>query len=122
MVVFGQKMKIILVIAGYLFCFAIGSVVVRLAIKMISPDYKKQLGKPILDTGFIIGICESFITITLVLLNQLTSLAIIFTAKSIVRSKKMEEKAEYYLVGTMVNFTFSLLVGIIMKIYLQECF
>jgi hypothetical protein len=89
---------------------------------MISPDYEKQLGKPILDTGLIIGICESFITVTLVLLGQITGLAIIFTAKSIIRSKKMEEKAEYYLVGTMVNFTFSLFIGIILNISLQKWF
>ena len=115
-------MKIILIITGYLFCFIVGSLVVRLTIKMISPDFKKQLTKPVLDTGLVIGICESLITITLILMDQITGLAIIFTAKSIIRSKKMEEKAEYYLVGTMVNFTFSLLVGIIMKIYLQRCF
>ncbi|MFQ6002612.1 MAG: hypothetical protein ACE5KJ_02585 [Candidatus Zixiibacteriota bacterium] len=115
-------MKLALVIAGYLFCFFIGSVVVRLTIKMISPDFEKQLGKPILDTGLIIGICESFITITLVLLNQITGLAIIFTAKSIIRSKKMEEKAEYYLVGTLVNFTFSLFVGIMLKMSLEKWF
>lgn len=115
-------MKLVLLGAGYLFCFVIGSLVVRLTIKMLSPDFEKQLGKPVLDTGLIIGICESFITITLALLNHITGLAIIFTAKSIIRSKKTEEKAEYYLVGTMVNFTFSLLVGIIMKISLQRWF
>ena len=115
-------MKLALVIIGYLFCFGIGSVVVRFTIKMISPNFKTQLGKPVLDTGLIIGICESFITLTLVLLNQITGLAIIFTAKSIIRSKKMEEKAEYYLVGTLVNFTFSLFVGIILKIGLQKWF
>jgi hypothetical protein len=115
-------MRLGLVIAGYLFCFVIGSVVVRFTIKMISPDFEKQLGKPVLDTGLIIGICESFITITLVLLSQITGLAIIFTAKSIIRSKKIEEKAEYYLVGTLVNFTFSLFVGIILKVGLQEWF
>lgn len=115
-------MELVLIILGYLFCFVVGSLVVRFAIKVISPDFEKQLTKPILDTGLIIGICESFITITLVLLNQITGLAIVFTAKSIIRSKKMEEKAEYYLVGTMVNFTFSLLVGIILKISLQRWF
>jgi succinate dehydrogenase/fumarate reductase cytochrome b subunit len=115
-------MELVLIISGYLFCFVVGSLVVRLAIKIVSPDFAKQLSKSVLDTGLIIGICESFITITLVLLNQITGLAIIFIAKSIIRSKKMEEKAEYYLVGTMVNFTFSLLVGIILKISLQRWF
>ena len=110
------------IILGYLFCFVIGSVVVRASIRMISPDFEKQLEKPILDTGLIVGICESFITITLVLLNQITGLAIIFTAKSIIRSKKMEEKAEYYLVGTLVNFTFSLFIGIILKLSLERYF
>lgn len=111
---------LLILMTGYLFCFLFGSIVVRFCIRTVDPNYKKELGKPVIDAGLIIGLCESFITISLVLLDALTGLAIIFTAKSIARSKKIEEKAEFYLVGTMVNFSFSLLVGIILKRVLEH--
>jgi len=104
---------------GYLFCFLFGSIFVRFCIRLVDPDYKAELGKPVLDAGLIIGLCESFITISLVLMDALTGLAIIFTAKSIARSKKIEEKAQFYLVGTIVNFSFSLFVGILLKKLLE---
>ncbi len=110
---------LLILVTGYLFCFLFGSIVVRFCIRTVDPNYKKELGKPVVDTGLIIGLCESFITITLVLMNALTGLAIIFTAKSIARSKKIEEKAQFYLVGTIVNFSFSLLTGILLKKFLE---
>ncbi|MFH0930813.1 MAG: hypothetical protein V1890_02600 [Candidatus Zixiibacteriota bacterium] len=110
---------LLILVTGYLFCFIFGSMVVRFCIRKVDPSYKTELGKPVVDTGLIIGLCESFITISLVLMDALTGLAIIFTAKSIARSKKIEEKAEFYLVGTMVNFSFSLLVGILLKRFLE---
>jgi len=110
---------LLILVIGYLFCFLFGSIVVRLSIRTVDPNYKTELGKPVIDTGLIVGLCESFITITLVLMDALTGLAIIFTAKSIARSKKIEEKAQFYLVGTIVNFSFSLLVGILLKKILE---
>ena len=110
---------LVVLVTGYLFCFIIGSMVVRFCIRKVDPNYETELGKPVVDAGLIIGLCESFITITLVLIDALTGLAIIFTAKSIARSKKIEEKAQFYLVGTIVNFSFSLLVGILLKKILE---
>ncbi len=68
-----------------------------------------------MDTGFVVGICENFIIITFILANEITGLALVFAAKTIVRYKDMSEFPEYYLIGTMVNFTFSLLMGVILK-------
>ena len=84
----------------------------------ISRSRKKK--QKIIDTGFVIGICESFIVITLILANEITGLGLVFAAKTIVRYKDISNFPEYFLAGTMVNFTFSLLMGMIIK-YLIIC-
>lgn len=71
--------------------------------------------KKLLRDGKIIGKCENIIILTFVLVGELTGLALIFAAKSIVRQKQIEENAEFYLSGTMVNFTTSLVIAFILK-------
>lgn len=63
------------------------------------------------DTGKIIGRCENLLVVTLVLFNQFPALAIIFAAKGIVRQRDIARDANYYLGGTLVNFTWSVLVA-----------
>jgi len=109
-----------ILLGGYLFCFIVGSFTVRRCIAYVDPNFKKGYDKPVIDTGMIIGLCESFLTITFILTEAITGLAIIFAAKSIVRSKKMEERPEYYLLGTIVNFTFSVFVGVVLKLILDR--
>lgn len=79
----------------------------------ISMSVKRK--KKIMDTGFVVGICENFIIITFILANEITGLALVFAAKTMVRHKEISDYPEYYLAGTMVNFTFSLLMGMIIK-------
>lgn len=111
---------LLILTVGYLFCFIVGSLIVRWSIKTVNPNFIEQLGKPVIDTGLIIGLCESFITITFILMDAITGLALVFAAKSIARSKKIEEKAEFYLLGTVVNFSFSVFVGIILRYILEQ--
>ena len=63
----------------------------------------------------IIGRCENLLIVTFVLANAYTALALIFAAKSIVRSQAMKERADYFIVGTMVNVTFSIIMGFLIK-------
>jgi hypothetical protein len=63
------------------------------------------------DPSAIIGKCENFITVTFVLLDAPEGIAIVFTAKSIVRSEKIRENAGFYLGGTLVNLVWSLAVA-----------
>lgn len=109
-------------IACYLLCFIITNFIVPRCIGSVNPNFEKEVGKSALDTGMIIGKCENFIIVTFILLNAITGLALIFTAKSLVRSEKMKEKSEFYLLGTMVNFTFSVLIGILLKMTLKNYF
>lgn len=69
------------------------------------------LGRSEIDTGRIIGKCENILVVTLVLFNQFPALAIIFAAKGIVRQRDITRDPNYYLGGTLVNFTWSVLVA-----------
>jgi hypothetical protein len=75
------------------------------------------------DTGVIVGKCENLLIPTLILLDAYTALAIIFTAKTIVRAEDMKsENTLYFLAGTMINFTYSVSIGIIMKMIIYIYF
>jgi len=66
------------------------------------------------DTGWLIGRIENTIILTLVVAGQYTALSIIFAAKSWVRVEDTaNENSTYYLAGTMVNFTYSIVVAIV---------
>jgi len=68
-----------------------------------------------LNTGAIVGKCENIIVMLLVLAGEATGIALIFAAKSIVRMEQIRKDPSYYLVGTMVNFTWSLIIGMVTR-------
>ncbi len=103
----------------YIFALATSGMIVELFIginkKRAYSENKKTAGKaPVfnLDTGTIIGKCENILTLTMILLGAYTGLALIFTAKSIIRADLMKKDPKYYLGGTLVNFTYSILIGL----------
>ncbi len=63
------------------------------------------------DPSTVIGKCENLLAVTFVLAGEVMGLALIFTAKSLVRRNEMEGDPGYYLVGTLVNFTWSVAMG-----------
>jgi hypothetical protein len=69
--------------------------------------------------GTIIGKCENFLILTFVLADALTGLALIFAAKSIVRSEAIKKEPRYYLAGTLVNFSFSIMIAYLTREVLQ---
>lgn len=65
------------------------------------------------DTGWLIGRLENVLVLTLVVAGEYTALSIIFAAKSWVRREDTASgNTTYYLAGTLVNFTYSIVVGI----------
>jgi hypothetical protein len=71
------------------------------------------------DTGAVIGKAENVLVLTLMLLQAYTALGVIFAAKSIVRKSDMgREDTSYYLTGTMANFTYSVVVGLVLHLSL----
>ncbi len=61
--------------------------------------------------GGLIGKCENLIIVTFILLDATTALALVFTAKALVRRQDIQEDPGYFLGGTLINFVWSLLVA-----------
>ena len=78
-----------------------------------TPDVRKAT-----LSGAVIGKCENFLALTFVLSGQLTALALVFTAKSIVRLDVIKKDPQYYLGGTLVNLCFSILMGYLIRFLL----
>jgi hypothetical protein len=113
----------LVVLAGYVLAIATSGLVVRGLIgtdegPSAEDDGKGASGKTKYDLGTIIGKCENFLVITLVLADALTGLALVFTAKSIVRADSIKRNPRYYLGGTVVNFTYSVFIGFAIKVIL----
>lgn len=71
------------------------------------------------NAGKWIGICERVLILTFVLTSQFTAIGFLITAKSILRfgdkDKQAEKKTEYILLGTLLSFAASALIGIIIS-------
>ena len=66
------------------------------------------------DTGWLIGRIENVLVLTLILVGAYTALSIIFAAKSWVRYEDTASSdSTYYLAGTLVNFTYSIVFGLV---------
>ena len=109
-----------IVLAGYVLTVATSGLIVRHFVaetNPISPEAQNDTDSPkkSYDVGAIIGKCENLLTITLILANAVTGLALIFAAKSIVRSEDIKKEPKYYLGGTLVNFTYSVLMGFLIR-------
>lgn len=65
--------------------------------------------------GRVIGKLEDVLVVSLVAAGQFTALALIFAAKGIARAEIDQENASYYILGTLGNFTWALLVALAAK-------
>jgi hypothetical protein len=68
--------------------------------------------------GYIIGKCENIIILSFILVGEVTGLALIFAAKNLARVKDIQDNAGFFLAGTMVNFTATLVIAYILKFVL----
>ena len=116
--------QIAVYITGYLVTMGLSGVIVRFLIGPISlreaSTSEESARIPRFDIGTIIGKCENVLVITFILAGAYTGLALIFTAKSIVRSEDMRRDPRYFLGGTLVNFVFSVLVAFVMRAVLNS--
>jgi hypothetical protein len=73
------------------------------------------------DAGKWIGICERVLILTFVLTHQYTAIGFLMTAKSILRfgDKEAEKKTEYILVGTLLSFASSAMLGVLLSMALK---
>ena len=71
-----------------------------------------------LNIGSIIGKCENILILAFLILEAYTAIALVVTAKTIVRKEEIEKNSMYFLAGTMINVSYSVLVGFILKLLL----
>jgi hypothetical protein len=87
----------------------------------VASGEEQELG--LASAGKWIGICERILIFTFVLLSQYTAIGFLMTAKSILRFSEKESntqlKTEYVLVGTLVSFTLSAMVGLTVQMMLN---
>jgi hypothetical protein len=77
----------------------------------IQKDTETEDKKEMVNSGYLIGILERIIILTLGLNGQLGTIGFVLAAKSLARFKQLEDQnfAEKYLVGTLLSVAISLL-------------
>ena len=101
--------RLLVLLGGLLALAATSGYVVRLSLRYaLGSDYGESIGSEVKDTGFVIGKAENVLVYALILAGAYTALALVFAAKSLVRREDITSgDTTYYLAGTMVNFTYS---------------
>ncbi len=100
---------------GVLLMVTSGGVVKGVLRGIAKEDVEGKLEKRVRDTGVVVGKCENILIVAFVLAGAYTALSVIFAAKAFVRREDMSTNSLYFLAGTMVNVTYSLLVALVLK-------
>lgn len=115
-----------LVFAAYAITLALSGVLVRFFVlpRGVKAQWPPEGERPAggwarFDPSVVIGKCENLITVTLVLTNNLAGLAVVFAAKSLVRSDAIKRDPGFYLGGTLVNLVWGLLVASLVRALLR---
>lgn len=82
----------------------------------INFDHNSQLSQT-KNAGYLIGILERVIIVTLVLQGQISTIGLVLAAKSLARFRQLEDKdfAERYLVGTLISVAISIVATLFLK-------
>lgn len=107
-------------IGGLLLLAATSGIVVRASLSYaLGSDYDDSIGSEVKDTGFVIGKAENVLVYVLIFAGAYTALALIFAAKSLVRREDITSgDTTYYLAGTMVTFTYSVVFAQAVAVYI----
>ena len=111
--------KALVLLVGYAFLLLTSGRVVNGLIGYVSREDLEAVDKKTRDTGFLIGKCENILIPTFVLFHAFTALTLIFAAKALVRREDLSRNTLYFLAGTMINFTYSLVVGVLLHLALS---
>jgi hypothetical protein len=121
----------LLLSSGLLALLLTSSFVVRSTLKKVSHKSIEALAaedtpteivqKRRIAIGSIIGKCENILVFIFLMLDAYTALAVVVTAKTIVRKEEIEKNSMFFLAGTLINVSYSVLLGFIAKLLLAEC-
>jgi len=108
--------ELLIIIIVYLIVLFAASVLLEKILNIIDLQIDNQTEG--ISMGKYIGIIERALILTLVTFGSISSIGIIFTAKSIARFKKFDDKkqfVEYYLLGTFSSIFIALIGGLFLK-------
>jgi hypothetical protein len=108
--------EIAIVVGGTLVLMATSGKVLEAILRTIAKeDVEASLDKKVRDTGVVVGKCENILIVAFVLLGAYTALSVLFAAKALVRREDMSRNSLYFLAGTMVNVTYSIVVALVIR-------
>ena len=108
---------IVPIFLSYIVLSGTSGLIVRKTLKYANIDLNEYESEK--DTGTVVGKIENVLVLTLMLLEAYTALGVIFAAKSIVRRADIDTgDTTYYLTGTLTNFTYSVILGVLLHITL----
>jgi hypothetical protein len=107
---------VIVAVTGTVFLLLTSGLVLDRILRLISKkDVEGELSKPVRDTGVVVGKCENILIVVFVLVGAYTALSVLFAGKALVRREDMSKNSLYFLAGTMVNVTYSLLIALLIR-------
>lgn len=116
-----NAIQIAILIMGYMILMGTSGIVVNFILSRISSvPINQTISKEVRDTGFVVGKCENILLLTFMILEAYTALALVFAAKAIVRREDMSKNSLFFLAGTMINVTYSIMVGLAIKMILES--
>ena len=116
-----NAIQIAILITGYMILLGTSGLVVNFILSRISSvPISQTISKEVRDTGFVVGKCENILLLTFMILEAYTALALVFAAKAIVRREDMSKNSLFFLAGTMINVTYSIMVGLAIKLILES--
>ena len=109
---YDTTMKVTIIIFLYILCTCPVGVVIKKVFTMLDAQFDEQCQQEykIVNAGFLIGILERLIILTLGLLGQFGAIALVIAAKGLARFEQLKNQdfAEKYLIGTL----FSMLIAL----------
>ena len=124
--------NIIVIVIAYSFLLATSGYLVGAVLKRITNkknleevaemgvEKEEAKKKTIFNVGNIIGKCENILILSFMLLDAYTALALVVTAKTIIRKEEIEKNSVYFLAGTLINLSYSVLTGFVTKLIIAN--
>jgi hypothetical protein len=114
------QIKYIAIAAGFIFCAKPSNILIKnifnsLEISIPTIAASEDENKDLPNAGKLIGLMERFLVSALILVGQYSAVGLIIAAKSILRFRD-NKKNEYVLVGTMLSFGISAILGILISL------
>lgn len=114
--------NVLIYVTAYFFAFKPLSILMQLLLRPYLKQVEEngQTNTGLQAAGEYIGTLERFLVITFVLLDQFAGIGFLLAAKSVFRFGDMRRQqdrklTEYIMLGTLLSFTFALVIGLLIK-------